>query len=112
MAGQVIHKIVAGDGSKNLISPSLYCTCNTAAATAAKAVIVNDPDITNTITLFNGLTIFVKFTYANGVANPTITLYNNSGTVASPSQGSTTLVATKSIKRYGTTAPSTNAASS
>lgn len=112
MAGQVISKVATSDGSTHLISPSFYCTCATAAATAAKAVIVNDPSITNAITLVNGLTIYVKFTYANTVASPKITVYNNSGTAASPTQGSTTLIAQKSIMRYGTTAPSTSAATS
>ena len=112
MAGQIVSKIIAGDGSKNLISPSFYCTCATAAGTAAKIVIVNDPDIVDAITLTNGLTIYVKFTNANTVASPKITVYNNSGTAASPTQGSTTLIAQKSIMRYGTTAPGTSAATS
>lgn len=112
MAGQVISKVATSDGGTHLISPSFYCTCATAAGTAAKIVIVNDPNITNAITLVNGLTIYVKFTNANSVASPKITVYNNRGTVASPTQGSTTLIAQKSIMRYGTTAPSTSAATS
>lgn len=112
MAGQVISKVATSDGGTHLISPSFYCTCATAAATAAKVVIVNDPSITNAITLVNGLTIYVKFTNANTVASPKITVYNNSGTAASPTQGSTTLIAQTSIMRYGTTAPSTSAATS
>lgn len=111
MAGQVISKITAGGGT-HLISQTFYGTCATAAATAAKEVIVNDPTITNAITLVNGMTMAVKFTNANGVASPKITVYNNSGTAASPTKGSTTLIAEKAIMRYGTTAPSTNAASS
>ena len=110
MAGQVISKITAGGGT-HLISQTFYGTCATAAATAAKEVIVNDPTITNAITLVNGMTMAVKFTNANGVASPKITVYN-SGTAASPTKGSTTLIAEKAIMRYGTTAPSTNAASS
>lgn len=112
MAGQVISKVATSDGGTHLISPSFYCTCATAAGTAAKIVIVNDPNITNAITLVNGLTIYVKFTNANTIASPKITVYNNSGTTASPTQGSTTLIAQKSIMRYGTTAPSTSAATS
>lgn len=111
MAGQVITKVSANSGT-HLISTSFYGTCATAAGTAAKAVIVNDPNITDAITLVNGMTLAVKFTNSNSVASPTITVYNNSGTAASPTQGSTTLIAQKSIMRYGTTAPSTSAASS
>lgn len=111
MAGQVITKVSASSGT-HLISSTFYGTCATAAGTAAKIVIVNDPNITDAITLVNGMTLAVKFTYSNTVASPKITVYNNSGTAASPTQGSTTLIAQKSIMRYGTTAPSTSAASS
>lgn len=45
----------------------------------------------------------VKFTNANGVANPTLTIQNSSGTQ---------LIAAKNIMRYGTTRPSTSAATS
>lgn len=70
-----------------------YGTCTTAAATAAKTASVS-PTLE---ALDTGTLIFVKFRNANGVANPTL---NVDGTGA------------KSIKRYGTTAPSTSAASS
>lgn len=111
MAGQVITKISASSGT-HLISSSFYGTCSTAAATAAKEVIINDTAITDAITLVNGMTLAVKFTNSNTVASPKITVYNNIGTAASPSKGSTTLIAQKSIMRYGTTAPSTSAATS
>lgn len=70
-----------------------YGYCQTAAGTAAKTVTVT-PAVTS---LYTGLTIAVKFQYANSVANPTL---NVNGLGA------------KAIKRYGTTAPSTSAASS
>ena len=70
----------------------LYGTCDTAAATAAKTV-----TISGVTELTEGLAIYVRFTNANGVANPTLQV--NSLTA-------------KAIKRYGTTAPSTSAASS
>ena len=111
MAGQVITKVSANSGT-HLISTSFYGTCATAAGTAAKEVIVNDPNITDAITLVNGMTLAVKFTNSNSVASPKITVYNNSGTAASPTKGSTTLIAQKSIMRYGTTAPGTAASSS
>ena len=53
-----------------------YGTCTTAAATAAKAV-----TITNFPTLYSGARCSVKFTYANSVASPTISI--NSGTAYS-----------------------------
>lgn len=70
-----------------------YGYCSTASKTATKTVTVS-PAITE---LETGLTIAVKFQYANGVANPTLNV-NGTGAIA--------------IKRYGTTAPSTSAASS
>ena len=69
-----------------------YGTCGTTADTVQKEVTINS--ITE---LTTGLTIFVKFTYTNTAANPTLKLNNFD---------------TKYIKRYGTTAPSTSAASS
>lgn len=70
-----------------------YGYCSTATATAAKVVTVS-PTVTS---LTAGLIIAVKFQYANTVASPTLNV-NSLGA--------------KSIKRYGTTAPSTSAASS
>lgn len=71
---------------------TLYGTCDTAAATAAKTTTITGVD-----ELTTGLTIYVKFTYANGVANPTLQVNN---------------LTAKAIKRYGTTAPGTSAAAS
>lgn len=70
-----------------------YGECSTAAGTAAKEVTLS-PAIPSLVT---GLVIYVKFTNANSIANPTLNA-NGKGAV--------------SIKRYGTTAPSTSAASS
>lgn len=70
-----------------------FGTCTTAGGTAAKTVSVT-PALE---ALDTGALIFVKFNSANSVANPTL---NVNGLGA------------KSIKRYGTTAPSTSAASS
>ena len=86
-----VGKVTAG-GSTHLVGSTLYGTCSTAAATAAK--VVTCADFT---TLITGVTIHVKFTYANGVASPTLNV-NSTGA--------------KNIYRYGTTAPSTSAASS
>lgn len=77
---------VSFDGSKNI---HRYGECSTAAATAAKTVTLSD---SMTFTLAAGASVFVKFTNTNTVANPTLAV---NGTTA------------KSIKRYGTTAPST-----
>lgn len=70
-----------------------YGTCSTAAATAAKtATILGFPE-----TITTGTMIAIKFTYANGKASPTLSI--NGGTA-------------HDIRRYGTTYPSTSAASS
>lgn len=70
-----------------------YGTCTTAGGTAAKtATITGFPT-----TLTAGQKVSIRFTYANTVANPTLSI--NGGTAIA-------------IKRYGTTAPSTSAASS
>ena len=111
MAGQTIGKVVAG-GKTHTVTSTFYGTCATAAATAAKEVIINETNTTEALSFINGMTLAVKFTNANGVADPTLTVFNNSGTAASPTKGSTTLLAAKSIKKYGTTSPGTNAAGS
>ena len=81
------------DGTNELpIGSTLYGTCGTAAATAAKVVTMANFD-----QLITGVTIHVKFTYSNTVANPTLNV-NSTGA--------------KTIYRYGTTAPSTSAATS
>ena len=80
------------DGTTHLVGSTLYGTCSTAAATAAK--VVTCADFT---TLFTGVTIHVKMTNSNTVANPTLNV-NNTGA--------------KSIKKYGTDAVGTNATQS
>ena len=104
MAGGVVGKMTtAGTGAgTHLLTSTFYGTCATAAGTAAKVVKLADSNI-NAATLITGMTIAVKFTYANSVANPTLTVQTNGGTQ---------LIAAKSIMRYGTTAPSTSAATS
>lgn len=69
-----------------------YGTCTIARATARKTTTVD-----TTFQLYTGVMVFVRFTNANSVANPTLNV-NGSGAIA--------------IKRYGTTAPSTSRASS
>ena len=69
-----------------------YGVCSTAASTAAKTVTIDGIN-----DLFEGLFIFVKFANSNSKANPTLQV-NDLDAAA--------------IKRYGTTAPSTSAASS
>lgn len=83
---QVSNAISAESG---LMIPYGYCT--TAAATVAKTVTVS-PSVTS---LETGLTVAVKFQYANTGSNPTIDV-NSLGA--------------KAIKRYGTTAAGTSAA--
>ena len=70
-----------------------YGECSTAAATAAKTVSV----AFGSFTLQTGATIAVKFTNANGVADPTLNV-NSTGAVP--------------IMRYGTTTPGASAGTS
>lgn len=85
------------NGAGYITSPNIpYCTCATAAGTAAKTTTIVSGTFTSD-DLVTGAQVLVKFTNSNTVANPTLKI------------GSTTA---KSIKRYGTTAPSTSAASS
>ena len=95
--------IITIDGtSTDIYAPSgggggggvFYGTCGTAAATAAKAVTC--PSFT-AADLTAGTVLYVDFTYANSVASPTLNV-NSTGA--------------KDIMRYGTTGPSTSAASS
>ena len=72
----------------------VYCTCDTAAATVAKEATIVSGELKE---LEPGVQVLVKFTNANSKANPTLKV------------GSTDA---KAIMRYGTTAPSTSAASS
>ena len=95
-----ISKIVLPDGNlyniKDTVSgyePAYYGTCSTAAATVAKTTTITDFPTT----LHTGIRVSVKFSNANTVANPTLSI--NGGTAIA-------------IKRYGTTAVSTSAASS
>lgn len=110
MAGQIISKVTAG-GGEHLISSSFYGTCATAQGTALKEVIINDPDVT-AASFKRGMLLSVKFTSANTHATPTMTIFNNSGTEASPTKGSTTLLANRQIMRYGTTKPGNTAKTS
>lgn len=78
-----------------ITSPNVvYCTCSTAAATAAKVATIVEGTLPS---LTAGAQAIVKFTNANGKANPTLKIGDTEA---------------KSIMRYGTTAPSTSAASS
>ena len=91
MWGAISDQIGSGDSA----GPSYYFygTCATAGSTAMKqATIANFPE-----TPYAGLQVAVRFTNANTVANPTLSI--NGGTAIA-------------IKRYGTTAPSTSSASS
>ena len=82
-----VGKIPDTSGNTGLVGSTLYGTCATAAATAAKVVTCTDFD-----QLLTGVTIHVKFTYTNTAATPTL---NVNGTGA------------KNIYKYGTTKPGT-----
>jgi len=97
----IIGKMQAA-GGLHLLTSTLYGTCETAAGTAEKIVYIADTG-TNTMTLITGMTLSVKFTYANTAANPTLAIRSN---------GNAGLQAAIPIMRYGTTVPGTNAAGS
>ncbi len=97
MANGIIGKVTAGGGT-HLVTSTFYGTCTTAANTAAKIVKLADatPD---SATLITGMLLAVKFTNANSVANPTLTIQWNANT--------TNLIAAKPIMVYGSTAAGT-----
>lgn len=65
------------------LSQHPFGTCSTAAATAAKTVTI---DFSGTLTLFAGLTVYIKFTNSNTATNPTLNV-NGTGAVAIMSRG-------------------------
>ncbi len=101
MASSHVALITAGGTSNRRIASSLYGVCSTAAATAAKAVTLYTGNSTTgdgtwaAGDLFHGLTITVRFQYANTATNPTL---NVNGTGAKP------------MYRYGTTVSGASAA--
>lgn len=65
---------IKADGTNELpIASTLYGTCSTAAATAAKVVTCANFD-----KLITGVALYVKFTYANTASNPTLNV-NSTG---------------------------------
>lgn len=70
-----VGKVTAG-GSTHLVGSTLYGTCDTAAATAAKVVTCADFDKLET-----GVTIHVKFDNANSASTPTLNV-NSTGAKA------------------------------
>lgn len=102
MASNHVSRVTAGGLTNATIAPSIYGYCTTPAATVAKVVTMYSTGTTEgadwaAADLFHGLTIFVRFKYANGAADPTLNV-NNTGA--------------KPIYRYGTIAPSISAATS
>lgn len=87
----VINKIKAGSTTYNIASTA-YATCDTTASTVAKVAYISGTSASSGVTLTQGLTIHVKFTYTNTAANPTLSV---NGTTA------------KAIKCCGTTAAGT-----
>lgn len=80
-----------------ITSPNIpYCTCATAKGTKAKTTTIVSGTFTDD-DLVTGAQVIVKFTNSNTAEDPTLKI----GTATA-----------KTIKRYGTTAPSTSAASS
>lgn len=92
-SGSITQVTKLAEGSSGGGGSDYYGTCSTAAATAAKTASITDFPTTLTA----GLKVTIRFTNANGVANPTLSI--NNGTAIA-------------IKRYGTTAPGTSAGTS
>lgn len=101
MASSHVSLITAGGTANRRIASSLYGYCTTAAATVAKTVSLYTGHGTTADgtwaagDLFHGLTITVRFQYANTATNPTL---NVNGTGAKP------------MYRYGTTVSGASAA--
>lgn len=93
----VITKVTGTDTSSNRIASTFYGTCETAAATAEKAVTLSDSCVFNDSCLVTGATIHVKFTNSNTNATPTLKV----GTATA-----------KQIMAYGTTKAGTTATAS
>lgn len=87
----LIEKINPGNGTEYSLASTAYGYCETAAATKAKVVDMDG------FVLIEGVTIHVKFLYANSASSPTL---NVNGTGA------------KNIVQYGTTAVGTASATS
>lgn len=101
MASTHVSLITAGGTANRRIASSLYGYCTTEAATVAKTVSLYTGNGTTADgtwaagDLFHGLTITVRFQYANTATNPTL---NVNGTGAKP------------MYRYGTTVSGASAA--
>ena len=80
------------DGNSHLVASTLYGTCTTEASTVAKVATCANFD-----KLITGVTIHIKFTYANTASNITLNV-NSTGA--------------KNIYKFGTTAPGTTALTS
>lgn len=89
-----ISKVTISDTTHDIVAGGItYCTCETAASTAAKVATV----VSGNFSLFVGATIIVKFTNQNSVASPTLNVANTGA---------------KPITRYGTTAASSGTTTS
>ena len=103
MASSHVALITAGGTSNRRIASSIYGYCTTSASTVAKTVTLYTGNSTTgdgtwaAGDLFHGLTITVRFQYANTSTSPTL---NVNGTGAKP------------IYRYGTTVPGTSGSTS
>lgn len=76
--GNFVTKVLTGSGTGNehLVGSSLFGTCTTPAATAAKLVVLPNFD-----TLITGVTVHVLFTNTNTAASPTLNV-NSTGAKA------------------------------
>lgn len=73
----VINKLKIGT-TEYAIASTAYATCSTAGSTVAKVAYIGGTSATTGFTLTTGVTVYVKFTYTNTAANPTLNI-NSSG---------------------------------
>lgn len=76
----VINKIKTNDTEYNIASTA-YATCTTPGSTPAKVAYIQGESATTGFTLIKGVTVHVKFTYANKASNPTLNI-NGTGAKA------------------------------
>lgn len=81
----VINKINIGS-TTYAIASTAYVVCSTAGSTAAKVAYIGGTVAQEGFTLTTGVTVYVKFTYTNTAANPTLNI-NSCGAKAMQRNG-------------------------
>lgn len=93
----VINKLKIGTTEYALASTA-YATCGTAGSTAAKVAYIGGTSATSGFTLTTGVTVYVKFTYTNTAANPTLNINSTTSSNAKPIQRNGVAVASGELQ--------------